>query len=42
MGKIVLLTAIAIALGVVFVGPEVVLTFDPPTTVLADCGGGGC
>ena len=30
MGKIILPTAMAIALGVVFVGPEVVLTFDPP------------
>jgi hypothetical protein len=39
MEKIILLAAIAIAVAVVFVGPKVMLTFDPP---LNDCGTGAC
>ena len=39
MEKIILLAASAIAVAVVFVGPKVMLTFDPP---LNDCGTGAC
>jgi hypothetical protein len=45
MKKFILLTALALALAlaVVFVGPEVAMTFKPPTsTVTADCGNGSC
>jgi hypothetical protein len=41
MKRIILLTAIAIALAVVYFGPEVAMTFDP-ATVVADCGTGSC